>query len=100
MSLFKRKDSPHWWVKFTHNGKRVQQSTGTADPNRAREYHDKLKASLWDRERLGVKPRRSWNEAVVRYVEETSHKASRSDDTAHLRWVDRFLDGVMLDKSR
>ena len=98
MSLFKRKDSPNWWVKFVHNGKRVQQSTGTSDPIRAKEYHDKLKASLWDRERLGIKPKHSWNEAVVRYVEETSHKASRSDDKAHLRWVDRFLNGVSLDK--
>ena len=27
---------------------------------------------------------------------ETSHKASHSDDKFHLRWVDRFLNGVML----
>jgi len=96
MSLFKRQDSPYWWVKFTHNGRRVQQSTGTADEKRAREYHDKLKASLWDQERLGIKPGRAWNEAVVRYLVETSHKASQFADKAHLRWVDRFLCGMKL----
>ena len=96
MSLFKRKNSPNWWVKFTHNGRRLQQSTGTADERKAREYHDKLKASLWDQDRLGIKPSRSWNEAVVRYLAETTHKASQSDDKAHLRWVDKFLGGVEL----
>ena len=96
MSLFKRKGSPYWWVKLVHNGRRIQQSTGTADNAKAREYHDKLKASLWDEERLGIKPSRSWNEAVVRYLAETTHKASQVSDKGHLRWVDRFLRGVEL----
>jgi len=54
MSLFKRNNSPYWWVKFPHNGRRIQHSTGTADQAKAQEYHDKLKASLWDQERLAV----------------------------------------------
>lgn len=98
MSLFKRNDSPYWWVKLVHNGRRVQHSTGTTDPAKAREYHDKLKASLWDQERLGIKPKRNWNEAVVRYLAETSHKVSQSDDRTHLRWVDRFLNGASLER--
>lgn len=98
MSLFKRQDSPYWWVKLNHKGRRIQQSTGTPDKARAREYHDKLKASLWDQERLGVKPSRTWNEAVVRYLAETSHKASKEADLAHLRWVDKFLGGLKLEQ--
>src|SRR6185503_8586795 len=98
MSLFKRNDSSYWWVRFIHNGRRIQHSTGTADQAKAQEYHDRLKASLWDQERLGVKPRRTWNEAVVKYLAETSHKASQSDDRTHLRWVDRFLNGAWLEK--
>ena len=96
MSLFKRKDSPNWWVKIPHNGRRIQQSTGTLDKAKAREYHDKLKASLWDQERLGIKPGRTWNEAVVRYLAETTYKASQSDDKVQLRWADKFLNGVEL----
>src|SRR5689334_3205466 len=98
MSLFKRNDSPYWWVKIVHNGRRIQFSTRTADQAKAEEYHDKLKASLWDQERLGIKPRRNWNEAVVKYLAETTYKASQSDDRTHLRWVDRFLNGVKLDR--
>ena len=65
MSLFKRKDSPYWWIKIPHDGRFIQQSTGTSDKAKAEEYHDKLKASLWDQARLGIKPRHTWNEAVV-----------------------------------
>lgn len=98
MSLFKRKDSPYWWVKVTpRTGAAIQRSTGTTDEIKAREFHDKLKASLWDQERLGIKPRHSWNEAVVRYLAETSHKATQAGDKSHLRWMDKFLNGIMLD---
>jgi integrase len=98
MSLYKRKGSPCWWVRFTHNGRRIQQSTGTADRAKAQQYHDRLKASLWEQDRLGVKPGRSWNDAVVKWLEETRHKATHADDVARLRWLDKFLRGQPLDR--
>ena len=96
MSLYKRKDSPYWWVKIVHGGRAIQQSAGTADKAKARQYHDKLKASLWEQDRLGIRPDYSWNEAVVRYVAESAHKASLAADQAHLRWLDSFLGGLAL----
>ena len=99
MSLFKRKDSPHWWIKLTpRSGPSVQRSTGTSDKLKAREYHDKLKASLWDQERLGVKPERSWREAVVRWLEETSEKATHKEDKKKLVWLHGFLGELNLDQ--
>lgn len=98
MSLFKRKDSPYWWIKITHNGRPVQKSTGTDDKAKAQEYHDKLKASLWDQERLGIKPRHSWKDAVVRYLAETSGKTTQITDKTHLRWLDKHLADLMLDE--
>lgn len=98
MSLFKRKDSPYWWIKITHNGKPIQRSTGTTDIAKAQEYHDKLKASLWDQERLGIKPRYSWKDAVIRYLAETSGKATQETDKTHLRWLDPYLHDLMLDE--
>jgi integrase len=98
MSLYKRGDSPHWWIKISHSGTTIQRSTGTEDKSQAREYHDKLKASLWEQQRLGVKPRRAWKEAVVRWLAETSEKVTHHQDIGKLRWLDRFLGGLMLDE--
>ncbi|MDO8960494.1 MAG: hypothetical protein Q7V02_00220 [Methylophilus sp.] len=98
MSLFKRNNSPYWWIKITHNGRTIQRSSKTTDEAKALEYHDKLKASLWDQERLGIKPRYSWQEAVIRYLAETSGKASTISDKTHLRWLDKYLSGLMLDE--
>ena len=98
MSLYKRNDSPHWWVKISHSGRKVQRSTGTEDKCKAQEYHDKLKVSLWEQQRLGVKPRRAWKEAVVRWLAETSEKAMHQEDIKKLRWLDPFLGSLMLDE--
>lgn len=99
MSLFKRKDSPYWWIKLTtRNGRRLQQSTGTTDKVKAQELHDRLKASLWDQERLGLKPARSWREAVVRWLEETSEKATHREDKKKLVWLHVYLGELNLDE--
>lgn len=96
MSLYKRKDSPHWWVKFTHNGQRVQESTGTADKRQAQEFHDRRRAELWEQCRLGVKPRRTWDEAVLRYLDEGAHKRALVTSKFHLRWMQPHLEGMDL----
>ncbi len=96
MSLYKRKDSSIWWVRFTHKGKRIQQSSGTSERIKAEEYEAKLKSSLWEQERLGAKPIYKWNDAVVRYLSETKHKASQVSDIYHLRWLDQYLNGIEL----
>lgn len=97
MSLYKRKGSPNWWIKLTHNGKKIQRSSGTADKALAQEYHDRLKVELWEQEKLGRKPRRTWDEAVIRWIEETQHKATQHDDITQLRWLDVHFGGQYLD---
>lgn len=99
MSLYKRKDSSYWWVKVSVTGcKPIQQSTGTADKQKAKEYEAHLIESLWQQKRLGVKPRYIWQEAVVRYIEEMSHKASHETDLIHFRRLQEYLDDRYLDE--
>lgn len=100
MSLYRRKDSSVWWLKITVSGQTEQRSTGTSDKAKAQEYHDKLKAEMWEQSRLGVKPRRTWQEAVIRWLQETSDKRTHQDDVAKLRWLDAFLSDVHLDEIR
>ena len=78
-------------------GERIRRSAGTANKALAQEFHDQLKAELWRISKLGEKPRRTWNEAVVRWLKESSHKATIEQDKSHLRWLDRYLGGKYLD---
>ena len=94
MSLYNR--SKVWWVDFrSPSGQRIRRSTGTSDKQKAQEYHDTLKAEQWRIHKLGEKPRRTWQEAVVRWLKETEHKADREKDVAKLRWFDQYLSLVI-----
>jgi integrase len=96
MSL--RKRGGIWWIDFvTQRGQRIRRSSGTADKNLAQELHDKLKAESWRIGKLGERYRRTWNEAVVRWLKESAHKATIDTDKAHLRWLDHYLGGRHLD---
>jgi integrase len=96
MPLFKR--SSTWWVDvIAPNGERIRRTTGTDSKTLAQEFHDNLKAELWRVSKLGDRPRRTWNEAVVRWLKEQAHKATIETDKIHLRWLDPHLTGKCLD---
>lgn len=97
MSLYQR--SGTWWVSFTSpSGQRIRRSTGTQDKKQAQEFHDRLKAELWKQQRLGEKPKRTWQEAVIRWLKETDHKATHYKDVAMLKWLDQFLGNKFLNE--
>ncbi len=98
MSLYRRKDSSAWWIKVSINGRTVSKSTGTADKVDAQEFHDRLKVSMWEQDRLGHKPSRSWQEAVVRWLVETSHKATHCDDIAKFKRLHEHLGHLKLNE--
>lgn len=92
MSL--RKRGSVWWIDFVSpNGERVRRSAETSNKAHAQELHDKLKAEVWRIDKLGDRPTRYWNEAVVRWFKEQGHKASIEADKVHLRWLDKHLRG-------
>lgn len=97
MSLYKRGKT--FWVCFTSpSGKRIRQSTRTGDKQQAQEYEDRLKAELWRVQTLGEKPRRTWQEAVVRWLKETEHKKDHEKDKAKFRWLNPYLGEFFLDE--
>lgn len=99
MSLYKRKGSNIWWYELTDaTGERVQKSTGTSVKAHAQELHDRLKVQFWEQKKLGVKARRTWLEAVMRYLSEKSEKKSLETDKSHLRWLDPYLGNKYLDE--
>ena len=53
---------------------------------------------MWEQVRLGVKPSRSWQEAVVKWLLETSDKATHNEDIQKLVWMHTYLGELMLDE--
>jgi len=97
MSIYKRKET--WWIQFTApDGRRVQQTAGTQIKQEAQELHDRLKAEAWRVKNLGDTPRHTWQEAVIRWLNEQSHKKSIETDRVRLRWLDKHLHNSWLDE--
>jgi integrase len=83
-----------WCIDYTdQNDQRVRRTAGTKNKREAQELHDKIVAEVWEQKRLGVmvKPSHSWQEAVVRWLTEQSHKKSLIEDKNHLRWLHPHL---------
>jgi integrase len=97
MALWKR--AGIYYVKLSSpDGTLLRLSTGTSDRRKAEEYHDKLKAELWDLARLKKKPKRTWDEAALRWLKEKAHKRSYRDDVSRIRWFTGYLRGRTLDQ--
>lgn len=75
----------------------MQRSTGTTNRREAKEYHDQLKAQLWRQAKLGEKRSYLWEEAVLRFLQETSHKRDHHGDRSRLRWLHPYLEGYPLE---
>ena len=48
--------------------------------------------------RLGEKRRRTWQEAAVRWMQDSDGKADHHKDIAKLKWLDQFLRNLYLDE--
>lgn len=97
MAIYKQGKSNNWYIDFTSSdGRRVRQSSGTENKAAAQELHDKLKSESWRIRNVGDKPAYKWEDAVVRWLAEQSHKKSIEDDKCHLRWLNDYLYGLDL----
>ncbi len=91
MALCKRNNI--WWIRLSHNGKRIQRSTGTSNKLAAQELHDRFKSDLWRQGKLKEKPDRLWQEAVIKWLDEVKEKRKRSMENAkiQLKWLNPYL---------
>lgn len=98
MSLYKRKNSPNYYYKLycPKTGKVLQGSTGTTEKIKAQEFHDRLKADLWNQAKLGEKPRYLWQHAVLEYLETREDQSSISTTKGRLRWLSPWLEDIAL----
>jgi integrase len=95
MSLIKRGST--WWIDFTApSGERIRCSARTEDKAQAQELHDRLKSEAWRIAQLGEKIRHTWDEAALRWLKETEHKASHLQDVKQVGWLQQFFRGRYL----
>lgn len=95
--ICQRSDSRYWWISVVlPNGKRVRQSTGTENREEAQALLAKLKLESYREAHLGIKPKRSWQEAVVRYLEGKATLRSIRDVKRICRNLDPYLGDKML----
>lgn len=84
MSLYRRPNSAHWWVRFVIRGRRIRQSTGTDDRHEAEEFETRLRSRYWREVQLG-ESFHTFAEAAKRYLAETD-KRSKDKDQQRIDW--------------
>ena len=95
--IYRRHDSRCWWIATTlPNGERIRQSTGTENRREAEAVLAKLKVEAFREVHLGIKPERSWKEAVVRYLASKQHLRSFADVQLICRKLDPYLAEIKL----
>ncbi len=56
-----------WYIDIATPAGRLRESLKTTDRKRAQQLHDKLKHEMWDQEKLGKGPSKTWGEALDQY---------------------------------
>lgn len=97
--IHRRPDSRFWWIAATlPNGQRLRQSTGTESREEAEALLAKLKLDAFRELHFGYKSPRSWQEAVVRYLETKATLRSVRDVTRICRGLHPFLADLTLNQ--
>jgi integrase len=95
--IYRRGDSGYWWIATTlPNGERIRQSTGTQNRKEAEALLAKLKVEAFREAHFGIKPERTWQEAVVRYLASKQHLRSFVDVQRICRLLDPHLGELKL----
>lgn len=97
MPIYKRESSPVWWVDITTpSGQRIRRSTKTTVKKKALEFHDKLKAQLWDSEILNKSPDRYFEEALLLFLQDSEGQKRVDSKKAHaIYFRDKFNGRVI-----
>jgi hypothetical protein len=79
VSLYRRPNSPHYWVRFQLNGREVRLSSGTENRRAAEEFEAKARSNAWRQVKLGERPAYQWATARARWLAETQKRTKDQD---------------------
>jgi integrase len=90
--IYRRRDSRFWWIDVVlPSGKHVCLSARTENRAEAEALLARLKADSFREAAFGIKPRRTWQEAVVRYLTLKASLRSIEDVRRIFRKLDPYL---------
>lgn len=93
--LFKRRGI--WRIDKRINGERIQESCGTSDLAEAERYFIHKLESMRNARIYGVRPKRIFREAAIKFLKENQHKRSIRDDAGTLKGLDSFIGDLYLE---
>lgn len=97
--IYRRPNSRFWWIDAVlPSGQRIRGSSKTENREEAEALLIKLKREDYLSSYLGVKPKRSWQEAVVRYLAVKANLRSIEDVRRICCKLDIYLGSLMLDQ--
>ena len=88
----------NWHIDKRVLGRRICQSTGTAQLDEAERILAKTMEESRQAQVYGVRPARTFEQAAARFVLEHQHKRSIVDDVSRLKGLLPWIGGVTLDK--
>ncbi|MFH1114887.1 MAG: tyrosine-type recombinase/integrase [Pseudomonadota bacterium] len=91
-----RKRGDTWYVWKTAYGRRIRESTGTSSLEEAEEYLARRMETVRQQRVFGVKEPRTFREAAIRYLNESTKKTIR-EDTRQLGYLDPYLGDLPLE---
>jgi len=92
-----RKVGNIWHVEKKINGRRLCESTGTNNLEEAQKYLIRRLEGIRQATVYGVRPKRIFRDAAIKFLQENQHKKSIKDDAGTLKILDPFIGEIPLE---
>ncbi len=85
MPLYRRKGTPHWWVRGSIAGQPYKCTSGTREKAKAEEFEQALRERIWRQRKLGDRSAVSFREAAKRWLRTLTNR-TRKQDAQNIAW--------------
>lgn len=86
-----------WHINKKINGQRIYESTGTSELKEAEKYLIRRLETIRQAVVYGVRPKRTFRDAAVKFVKENTQKASLYDDICTIKRLDPIIGQLSLE---
>jgi integrase len=86
-----------WYINKKIDGQRIYESTGADRLEEAEKYLAHRIETIRQAKIYGVRPKRCFRDAAIKYLQENQHKESISSDASRLKQLDPYIGDLPLD---